>query len=282
MRKKIQLSAIWWILIAVILWSAQGVLGKANSWSPISLTGVRAIFAALVLGVYKKSFKPSKEKINWLAAVFVAATGVLFLLANNLTTAANAIVIQYVMPVFVIILSALLWHKKASATDIICSIIMLAGVALCFVSGLSGGAFWGNVFALVSALTYAMMYLSARLSGSDVLSYTYQGSLICLVLLCFIPFDNAFVFDLPNVLSAASMGLCVGLGYICFAKGFSLDIDPVKASVVSYVEPVLNPIWVMLFIGEKVTVWSAAGIVLVLATAIYYSVANSRKTELTE
>ncbi|MBR2471168.1 MAG: EamA family transporter [Clostridia bacterium] len=118
--------------------------------------------------------------------------------------------------------------------------------------------------------------LAEKTPGSDVLSYTYQGSLLCL-LLCYIPFDSAFVLDLPNVLSAASMGLCVGLGYICFAKGFSLDIDPVKASVVSYVEPVLNPIWVMLFIGEKVTVWSAAGIVLVLATAIYYSVINSKK-----
>ena len=277
MRKKIHLTAIWWILIAVVLWSAQGVLGKANSWSPISLTAVRAIFAALVLGIYRKSFKPAKGKVNWLAAVFVAMTGVLFLLANNLTTAANAIVIQYVMPVFVIILSALFWHKKVSGIDVLCSIIMLAGVALCFVSGLSGGAFWGNVFALISALTYAMMYLSARLEGSDVLSYTYQGSLLCLLLLCYIPFDSAFVLDLPNVLSAASMGLCVGLGYICFAKGFSLDIDPVKASVVSYVEPVLNPIWVMLFIGEKVTVWSAAGTVLVLATAIYYSVINSKK-----
>ncbi|MBR2878510.1 MAG: EamA family transporter, partial [Clostridia bacterium] len=118
--------------------------------------------------------------------------------------------------------------------------------------------------------------LAEKTPGSDVLSYTYQGSLLCL-LLCYIPFDSAFVLDLPNVLSAASMGLCVGLGYICFAKGFSLDIDPVKASVVSYVEPVLNPIWVMLFIGEKVTVWSAAGIVLVLATAIYYSVIYSKK-----
>ena len=165
--------------------------------------------------------------------------------------------------------------------DIVCSIIMLSGVALCFVSGLSGGAFWGNIFALISALTYAMMYLSARLPGSDVLSYTYQGSLICLLLLGWIPFDNAFVLDMPNVLSAASMGLCVGLGYICFAKGFSLDIDPIKASVVSYVEPVLNPVWVMIFIGEKVTVWSAVGIVLVLATAIYYSVVNSKKQSCT-
>ena len=277
MRKKIHLTAIWWILIAVILWSAQGVLGKANSWSPISLTAVRAIFAALVLGIYRKSFKPAKEKVNWLAAVFVAMTGVLFLLANNLTTAANAIVIQYVMPVFVIILSAVIWHKKVSGIDVLCSIIMLAGVALCFVSGLSGGAFWGNVFALLSAFTYAMMYLSARLKGSDVLSYTYQGSLLCLLLLCYIPFDGAFVLDLPNVLSAAAMGLCVGFGYICFAKGFSLDIDPVKASVVSYVEPVLNPIWVMIFIGETVTAWSIAGIVLVLATAIYYSLVNSKQ-----
>ncbi len=274
-----KINGIWWIFFAATLWSVQGVLGKANSWSPLSLTAVRAVFAAIVLGIYRKSFYPSKNKVNWISALFVSLTGLLFLSANNLTTAANSIVIQYVMPVFVMLLSFILWRNKISKSDFLCSIIMLLGVAICFMSGLSGGKLWGNILALLSAFTYASMFLSTKIDGCDSLSYTYQGCLISLLLLFYIPFDKAFVLSFSNIISATSMGLAVGLGYICFAKGFSKNVNPVNASIVSYIEPVLNPVWVMLFIGEKTTFLSLIGTIIVLSTAIFYSVKSSKTKE---
>ena len=70
-------------------------------------------------------------------------------------------------------------------------------------------------------------------------------------------------------------GLLVGLGYVCFSKGFKENVSPVKAAVISYIEPVLNPIWVLIFIGEKITPLALVGIVIVLVTAIIYSIKNS-------
>ena len=133
----------------------------------------------------------------------------------------------------------------------------------------------GNILALLSALTYAIMYLSARVKGCDVLSYTYQGSLLSILLILYVFIDKTFVFDFANVVSAAMMGLLVGLGYVCFSKGFKENVSPVKAAVISYIEPVLNPIWVLIFIGEKITPLALVGIVIVLVTAIIYSIKNS-------
>lgn len=274
MIRNMKIKGIWWIFLAAVFWSVQGVLGKSNNWNPISLTAVRAVFAALVIGLCRKSFLPAKGKENWTAAIFVAVTGLLFLAANNLTTAANAIVIQYIMPVFVALISFVMFRSKISVSDMICCVCMLLGVSLCFMNGLSGGRLLGNILALLSALTYAIMYLSARVNGCDVLSYTYQGCLLSILLIFYVLIDENFVFDFANVASAAMMGLLVGLGYVCFSKGFKEKVSPVKAAVVSYIEPVLNPIWVAIFIGEEITLLALVGIIIVLVTAIIYSVKN--------
>ena len=275
MIRKIKINGIWWILLAAVLWSVQGVLGKLNDWNPISLTGVRAVFAALVIGIYRKDFLPAQGKGNWIAGVFVAFTGLLFLSANNLTTSSNAIVIQYTMPVFVALISFVLFHSKISGNDIVCCIFMLLGVSLCFMNGFSGGRLLGNTLALLSALTYAAVYISARVDGCDVLSYTYQGCLVCVVLLVYVFFDKSFVLDFQNFTSAAAMGILVGAGYVCFAKGFKENVSPVKAALISYIEPILNPIWVAVFIGEDIAMPAFVGIVIVLVTTVIYSVKNS-------
>ena len=269
MKQKV---GLFWIALAATLWSVQGVLGKANAWSPLTMTAVRAVFAALVIGIARGSLRPSKERINWIAAIFVAATGLLFLSANSLTTAANAIVIQYMMPVFVILTSWVIWRQKPTRVDIICSVIMLGGVALCFLSGISSGRLAGNLLAVLSAASYAGVYLSSKARRSDVLSYAYQGFLLSTLLLLTIPFDGTFVFTGRDLLSTAAMGVCVGLGYICFAKGFSMNVNPVNASVISYIEPVLNPLWVSLFIHEEIGSVAGIGIAVVLITALCYSI----------
>jgi len=265
-------SGIIWIILAAILWSLQGVLGKLNTWNSLYLSGFRAIFAGITIGSYRRSFYPSKNKINWLAAMAVAMTGILFLSANNLTTAANAVVLQYTMPVFVILLRWFQTRKKPGKMDVICCIVMLVGVSLCFVNGLTGGHLKGDVLAILSAGTYALVYLSAGTKGCDVLSYSYQGNLISILLILLPLFDKSFSFSVINVLTAAAMGIFVGAGYICFAKGFSKNINSTQAAIVSYMEPILNPVWVMLFVGEKVEGIALIGIVIVLSMAVIYSI----------
>lgn len=272
-------TGLCWIAVAAILWSVQGVLGKSNPWNSLSLVAVRSVFAAVTLGICRHSFRLPKGKNNVFAAFFVAATGLLFLAANNLTTAANAVVLQYVMPVFVILTGWIVWHKKPSGRDIVCCAVMLAGVVMCFLGGVSGGSLIGNILALLSAGTFAGVYLSAGSKDCDVPGYAYLGALFSACLLPAVFFDRTFSLSLPGMVSAAGMGICVGLGYSCFACGFRKNADPVTASVISYLEPVLNPVWVALFLGEKVDTVSGIGILTVLITAVIYSVLSKKHSE---
>lgn len=273
--KKNQTGLIW-IAIAAILWSAQGALGKTNTWNPVSLTAVRAIFASLTIGICRKDFRFPKGKSNYLAALFVALTGLLFIFANRLTTAANCIVLQYVMPVFVIGFSWAVWKQKPTKLDVTCCVFMLFGVSLCFLSGFSGGKLIGNLLALITACTFGGVYLCAKAKGSDVLGYTYLGAVFSVFLTPAVFFDSAFTLTAGNVLSAAAMGLCVGIGYVCFAKGFRNKVNPVSASMISYLEPVLNPVWVAIFIQEPVGVTSLIGIAIVLSMALIYSIFSKK------
>lgn len=270
---------IFWIICAAILWSLQGVLGKLNTWNPIYLSGFRAIAAAVTIGTYRKNYKPLKSKTNWLAAMFVALTGILFLSANNLTTAANAIAIQYTMPMFVIVMSWIKWKKKPKTLDIVSSIIMLIGVVFCFSDGFTGGKMAGNTLAILSAVTYALVYLSAKFEGCDALSYSYQGCLLSIPIFIVALFDSSFQFSMMNVLTGIAMGIFVGAGYCCFAKGFTKGVNSTQAAVVSYIEPILNPILVLIFVGEKINKMSIVGISIVLIMAVIYSVFSNKQEQ---
>ena len=176
------------------------------------------------------------------------------------------------MPVFVILLRWLQTKKKPGKLDVVCCVVMLIGVSLCFMNGFAGGRLAGDVLAVMSACTYALVYFFAGTKDCDALSYSYQGNLLC-ILLAFLPlFDSEFSFSLVNILTAAVMGVFVGAGYICFSKGFSENVNSTQAAVVSYMEPILNPIWVMIFVGEMVGGASLIGIVIVLSMAAIYSV----------
>lgn len=95
------------------------------------------------------------------------------------------------------------------------------------------------------------------------------GDFIDLVL-C-IPFDSAFSFGVPGILSAASMGLAVGLGYAFFSRGMKEDVQPTAAAIISNIEPVANPVWVFLFLGERPSAVSLLGFFMVLIAVTLYS-----------
>ncbi len=275
-------TEILYFIMAALLWSFQGLLAKLNSWDPLMLTSFRGIIAALLLGSYRRNFRLKKGLANWIASFSVAATGILFIFAMRLTTAANAVVLQYIMPVFVILYLWIFKKHKPKLPDILCIFVMLTGTVLCCIRGLSGEGGIGNLLALISALTFSVIYLSADSKDCELLSYVYQGSLICVVLFPFSVILTSPVLSGINFLSAAGMGLCVGIGYIFFSKGFSENISPSKAVTVSYVEPVMNPVWVFLFLREAPGGLELLGSAVVLVTAILYALYNAGNPQMKE
>lgn len=274
--QKTKASGALYIIFACLSWSFAGVLGKYTPWSALSITGFRALIAALVLGVYRKSFRFTKTKGTWMGAIGVAGTSLLFMFANKLTSAANAIVLQYAMPIFVILYFALALKKMPPRRDMLVALVMLIGIVLCFCQGMTGGGMLGNALALLSALTWALVFLSARRPDCDVFSYSFLGNLINAALVLTMPFDKNITFEPISFLVPALMGLCMSCGYVFFGRGMKLGISPVTAALLANVEPVLNPMWVFIFLGENPGTLTIIGAVVVLASVTAYSILQAK------
>lgn len=266
-----------YIVLASLVWSFAGVLSKWAPWSAYSIIGARALFTAVFFGFVRKSFKPSFSKGNLLGAFAVASTSILFIMANKMTSAANAIVLQYAMPVVVILGYWVFRGQKPGRLDIAASLCVLAGVALCFMGGLGRGAFWGDTVALISAFTYALVFFAARMPGADPADYTYLGNLAASLFLLYIPFDSGFTLSPSALLAVLLMGLCLSFGYFFFTAGMRAGIHPVTASILSNVEPVMNPLWAFVFLGENPGAVSLMGVALVLISVSVYNVMKTRQ-----
>ncbi|MCL1854681.1 MAG: DMT family transporter [Clostridia bacterium] len=269
---KRQGRATFLIVASAVCWSFAGLLSKFTPWNALSLVGFRALLAVLLLGWARRSFRPVHTAGNWLGALGVVSTAVLFIFANKLTSAANAIVLQYAMPAVVVVLQAILFRVTPTKTDIIATLLVMVGVLLCFYQGLGGGGLVGDLLSLSSSVTWALVFLAARMPNADAVSYTYMGNLLGCGFLVSIFFDPGIeTGGTVGWLVAVAMGLCLGIGYLCFGKGLSTGLSLTVAAVVANVEPILNPTWVFLFMGENPGTLAIVGSVIVLAAATWHS-----------
>ena len=268
--------AVVLVAVAGVCWSFAGLLSKFAPWSALSLVGFRAVFAILLLGWVRKSFRPVHAAGNWLGGAGVVCTAILFIYANKLTSAANAIVLQYAMPAVVIVLQAVLFRVVPKKKDVLATVLVIAGVFLCFYQGLGGGAFVGDLLSLLSSVTWAAVFLAVRMPNVKALDYAYMGNLLGCGFLAAMLFDPGIeAGGWVGWLAAIAMGLCLGVGYLCFGKGLETGLSPTVAAIVSNVEPVLNPTWVFLFLGETPGLLTIIGSVVVLATVTWHSLSRS-------
>ena len=272
-----QFRAVGFILLAGLFWSFGGVLSRFAAFSGFTLAGCRAVVATLLLAATRGTFRPVNNRATWLGAAGVAATSLLFMLSVRLTSAANAIVLQYAMPVFVVAYRALFQKIRPRAAELAAVLVVLLGVTLCFCQGFINGNQLGNGLALFSALTWTVVFLATRAPGADARAASYQGNLLTCAFLVCLPFDPA-VSGAPVMgwVVAAALGLSLGLGYLFFGLGMNEDISPVTAAIVANVEPVLNPTWCFLLLGENPGALSIVGALIVLAAVTFYSLLTAR------
>ena len=277
MERDAQKRAALLVALAGACWSFAGLLSRFTTWSGFSLAGYRATIAVLLLGIIRKSFRPRNTLWNWIGALGVASTATLFMISNKLTSAANAIVLQYAMTAIVIVVQIVFFKVRPRRMDVGAAALVLLGVVLCFCQGLGRGQFLGDLLAFASAFTWAMVFLAAQMPGVDSLSYAYQGNLLAGLFLLYMPFDPAVRASAPvEWIVPTAMGLCLGLGYICFTRGMRAKLSPTVASIVANVEPVLNPLWVLIFLGEAPGMLSFLGAAVVLVTVTVYSLRSAK------
>ncbi|MGX8705386.1 MAG: DMT family transporter [bacterium] len=266
------------VALGAIAWSFAGVLGKWLPWNALTINGVRSLVAALIMGLTRRSFRVRLTRGTVLGALGVMLTSILYMAAVKLTTSANAIVLQYAAPAFVILFCWLFYGQRPDMRSVITAALIMLGVVLCFADKMGGGRLLGNVLAILSAVTFALVFFCARMPGADPAEYSYLGLLLCVPSALFGFFDPGVSADPAHWLAAVGLGLCLAGGYY-FVSAAMGHVSPIFAVLLSNLEPVLNPVWVALFLpqlGEIPGGLSLVGSAIVLITAGVYSLTGEK------
>ena len=261
------------VLAASLCFSTGGLLMKIIPWNPLAINGVRNVIAAIVIGLYIAATH-HKIRFNFtvlVGAVSMAGVTTLYSLANKLTTAGNTIILQYTEPIWVVILMFLIFGKKPDRTALISIMIVFVGILCFFFEGLSTGKWLGDLLALLSGVFYAGVFMLNSFEKGDALSSVFFGQIACGVFMSPLVLQET-VFAPPVLAAVFALGAVqVGLAYIFFTTGTKYT-DPVTASIINAVEPILNPVLVAVFYGEMLGRMSMVGAVIVLCGILYYNV----------
>lgn len=251
---------------------------KVIPWSGLSINGARTGIALIVLAIYLAVIRHPLRMNRWVAlgTMFIFLTNVLFAMANKMTTAANAIVLQFTAPIFVILFSIVIFRKKPGALDLAACALVFGGVIFFFLDSLTMGGGLGNVVALISGATYAGVFLMNELPDSDPISSVFWGDVLSA--LTGLPFLlKETEFPTTALVSVVVLGVFqVAFAYILLTIGLKTT-PPVTASLVSGIEPVLNPILVALFYGETMGRFALIGAAIVVFGVVGYNVLLAKK-----
>ena len=244
------------------------MLIKSIDWPPMAIAGGRSAIAIpiILLCAGRPRFTFSGAQIG--GALAYAGTVVLFVFATRMTTAANAIFLQYTAPIYVALIGRWYLGEHASRIDWLVIAVALVGIALFFMDRLTVSGFWGNIIALGSGLAFAAvaLFLRKEKAGSPVASIVLGNVLVTLG-------------GLPFMVQAPSLGegslwrllllgtVQLGLPYVFYATAIK-QVTALEATLIPLLEPVLNPLWVMLALGERPGPWAMVGAFLVLGAVL--------------
>jgi drug/metabolite transporter (DMT)-like permease len=267
-------KAILFLMLAAVLWSTSGLLVKVIDWQPMAILGGRSLFASLVFLVYLRRLPTKWTGWMILAAVASILTQFLFVTSTKLTTAANAIFLQYTAPIYVVMLAFWFLREKPARTDWISMGIIFLGLVLFFGDQLSTNGLYGNILAVISGVTSAVMVVSLRAQkdGSPA-----ESMLIASIFMAVIGFPYILkeTWTVTNWSIIGYLGLFqIGLAFLFFARGIK-HIPALEANLVGTLEPILNPVWVFLFLGERMGSFALLGGLVVLAGVIFNAVGSA-------
>lgn len=261
------------VLLAVcgLLWSTAGVMIKLVDWNVGAIWSTRSAIAATALWLIRRPSSVGISAAEWRAACALAATTGLFILANKLTTAANAILIQYSAPIWVALLASWLLGERPSRLDWLTIATVIGGVVLFFVEQLTFDHVAGNLVALGAGVAFALnvtafrkvALTTGRTGPLDPLRPMLLGNVIGAVLGA--PF---LVMSPPPGLTGWSALVALGLfqqaaAYLLYAWSIR-HATALEATLIPVIEPILSPVWVAIAFGERPGPWALVGGAIVI------------------
>lgn len=263
---------------AATLWSLGGVLSKAIPFHPLTISLIRGLLAAIMIGFAKGSFKIHFNRHHFFAGLFMFLTTVLFISANKLTSAANAIMLQYTSIIFIILLNKFFYKISPHRVEKRTFVFVVLGMILFFFQEINFEAQIGNLLALGSGITFAFVFVLNKHPLAQPLESTYLGQLLSIILIPMLWFDSSITFEMQPWLLLLFMGLVqLGLGYVFFAKGIG-HISALSANLITTIEPILNPLWVFLILGELIHPLSFLGGAIILGSIVWMNISITSVT----
>lgn len=271
-------AAMACVAMAAILWSTAGLFIKWVSWHPIAIAGIRSGIAGLVILIYwlatERALPPLPSKKKWLGALNYVVLVMLFIGSNKLTTAANAILLQFTSPIWVMIFASIFLKEPVKKSDMVTVAVVLGGMSLFFMGNLDAGGMLGNILAILSGVGMAVMVVSLKgVKTGSPLEIVFWGNVLTAIVA--IPFYGGISLDQSSLVGIGLLGVVqLGISYIFFAKGIT-KISALEGILIPVLEPLLNPVWVFLFAGERPTVYALIGGVIVVSAVLLRSVRES-------
>lgn len=272
--------AIIEMLICATLWSIAGIFMKLLPWNGFAVAGLRSLIAGLTVAAYilLRGMHIIINRRTLITGVFTACVYTCFAVANKLTTAANAIVLQFTSPVFIVIFSALILKKRIRRNDALVVSFTLIGIALFFFDQLKPGYILGNFVAIAAGMFMAGMFMAV---GELEREQRFSGILIgqSLTFLVGLPFIIATrpEFTVVSTLSILILGVFqLGISYVLYVESTQY-CPPLACSLLGAAEPLLNPVWVLIFDGERPGIFALIGGVIVVVSITLWCVFGQEK-----
>ncbi len=247
----------------------------------------RSLFAAITVAVftYKKGLR--LDKFTLLSGFLYAGTLSCFVYATKNTTAANAIFLQYTAPIYILIFAPFILKEKFRFSDLLTVVLCIAGMSFFFLepqnaaNTLAANVFAGNIAALASGLFFGLYFILLRhpksLRVNPALSVFYGNIIIVLLMLPFLVSNPPTQVTSNDFLAILFLGVFqIGIAYILFTKGIAEGVRSLDASIIGFIEPLLNPVWVFVFVGERPSLWAIIGGTIIIAAVISHTIFQAK------
>ncbi len=264
------------LILAAVLWSSGGLLIKLVDWTPLAIAGARSAVAGLFVALLLRGrLGVDFSRTQLVACLAYAGAVICFVTSTKLTTAANAILLQYTSPLYAALLAPRLLGEPTRRSDWFFIALALVGMGLFFGDQLSPQGLGGNLLALLSGLCVAVLALALRRAGqassSPIALGNFLAALVCLPFILSAPWPGWQNLGIIVVLGVVQLGLPYYLYSLAVRRVSALEV-----TLIPVLEPILNPIWVALFLGEAPGWWSLVGGVVVLGAVTAWGLLRAR------
>ena len=281
-----------YISFSALLWSSGGLFIKVIELDAFQISFYRSGIAALtilIICLYKKiNLRFEFDIISVLCSLSYAFILILFVIATKLTTAANAIFLQFTAPIYLLVLEPIFLKTKFEKRNLIALVFCFAGMILFFFGKLDMSNIQGNLLAIGSGICFALFSLFLKWKKKihkteSTIIYIITGNiLVCLF--CLPVIYDKLQIEINQAVILLFMGVFqIGISYIIFNEGIKY-ISATESMIIAMLEAILNPIWVYIGVSEVPSVYSIAGSVIILGAIIWrnFFFNTSEKIKITE